>query len=681
MNFISNIKANLGGTEMLLMLDDLFQDEIKIGSQRQIFIITDGEVYERSKVIQKVDDNCSMNRIFAIGLGHGADAGFLDEIAEMTNGKSDFVFNCEELPSKIEEQLELSLSNAATDVEINIEGNDSFQVAPYPLPPLLPHVVTHIFISSSLPIGDAMLSFTPNKTEVDNVISTKCEWSDKKEQKSPIFALFAQKQLKKISQDQQKSIELSLSSGVLCKYTSYIAVSENCYNSRKDTARFYDSPCDLMDDGFSSDPHDELSDPIDPFAPQYWKDCHPPFSCSHCDSFSSAAPPPSSFNPFGSPSATAIPEPPIENKLYYENKSHPGDDLLVLSPDSKESTSHASRDPFSSAAPPPSSFNPFGSPSATAIPEPPIENKLYYENKSHPGDDLLVLSPDSKESTSHASRDPFSSAAPPPSSFNPFSSPSATAIPEPPIENKLYYENKSHPGDDLLVLSPDSKESTSHASRDPFSSAAPPAPSFNPFSSSSSSMLNAMSQFQSSCSFSSGFTNTTTLKTSPASYSHAGHSDFCGLPSSHEDPFSTKDHLESSPKEKGDAMMNDFGSSQTQDLNDDIDDHSNVWDKNASTSDVIRLQSRDGFWDLPTSFVSKSFGGSLPNIEVDLSHSPIIKKRVMSSIFALGFLEKFQKTNLNKWKHAKEKCFKWLKRINSSVDWDKIIQSCLTKIF
>ena len=559
MNFISNIKANLGGTEMLLMLDDLFQDEIKIGSQRQIFIITDGEVYERSKVIQKVDDNCSMNRIFAIGLGHGADAGFLDEIAEMTNGKSDFVFNCEELPSKIEEQLELSLSNAATDVEINIEGNDSFQVAPYPLPPLLPHVVTHIFISSSLPIGDAMLSFTPNKTEVDNVISTKCEWSDKKEQKSPIFALFAQKQLKKISQDQQKSIELSLSSGVLCKYTSYIAVSENCYNSRKDTARFYDSPCDLMDDGFSSDPHDELSDPIDPFAPQYWKDCHPPFSCSHCDSFSSAAPPPSSFNPFGSPSATAIPEPPIENKLYYENKSHPGDDLLVLSPDSKESTSHASRDPFSSAA--------------------------------------------------------------------------------------------------------------------------PPAPSFNPFSSSSSSMLNAMSQFQSSCSFSSGFTNTTTLKTSPASYSHAGHSDFCGLPSSHEDPFSTKDHLESSPKEKGDAMMNDFGSSQTQDLNDDIDDHSNVWDKNASTSDVIRLQSRDGFWDLPTSFVSKSFGGSLPNIEVDLSHSPIIKKRVMSSIFALGFLEKFQKTNLNKWKHAKEKCFKWLKRINSSVDWDKIIQSYLTKIF
>ena len=158
MNFISNIKANLGGTEMLLMLDDLFQDEIKIGSQRQIFIITDGEVYERSKVIQKVDDNCSMNRIFAIGLGHGADAGFLDEIAEMTNGKSDFVFNCEELPSKIEEQLELSLSNAATDVEINIEGNDSFQVAPYPLPPLLPSLPQSAGLS---PSGFPSLSASP----------------------------------------------------------------------------------------------------------------------------------------------------------------------------------------------------------------------------------------------------------------------------------------------------------------------------------------------------------------------------------------------------------------------------------------------------------------------------------------------------------------------------------------
>lgn len=40
-NFVQNMKANLGGTQMLKMLEELFNKNVKIGDQRQIFIITD----------------------------------------------------------------------------------------------------------------------------------------------------------------------------------------------------------------------------------------------------------------------------------------------------------------------------------------------------------------------------------------------------------------------------------------------------------------------------------------------------------------------------------------------------------------------------------------------------------------------------------------------------------------
>ena len=234
--FIDKMCANLGGTEMLSMLDELFKKEVKIGCQRQIFIIIHGEVYERQKVIQKVTENRCYNRIFAIGLGHGADTGFLEEITEITNGRSDFVFNKDELPSKVCEQLELSLLEAASETQLHIEGNDSFEAVPYPLPPLLPGVVIQLFVYSEQPVEEVMITakFKQNSDEIENVIWLKEKWtvSEVLDSKSPIYALFALNQLKRFADDEKKYVALSLSSGVMCDFTSYVAVSENSCRGR-----------------------------------------------------------------------------------------------------------------------------------------------------------------------------------------------------------------------------------------------------------------------------------------------------------------------------------------------------------------------------------------------------------------------------------------------------------------
>lgn len=229
--FIEKIDANLGGTQLLSPLTEIFKNDVQMKEQRQIFIVTDGEVEEREKVVNLIKENRFYNRFFAIGLGRGCDSGFLEEIANITNGKYDLILNEDELPTKVKEHYELTKTCPALNTELHIEGNDSFQVLPHPLPPLSPYVLQHIFVTSSSPIGDVIITAKMNNSiDIENVISLKSQLNEK----LPIFALFAQLQLKEIVCDEEKSIELSLSSGVLSKYTSYVAVSKDVYFESED---------------------------------------------------------------------------------------------------------------------------------------------------------------------------------------------------------------------------------------------------------------------------------------------------------------------------------------------------------------------------------------------------------------------------------------------------------------
>ena len=110
-------------------------------------------------------------------------------------------------------------------------------------------------------------------------------------------------------------------------------------------------------------------------------------------------------------------------------------------------------------------------------------------------------------------------------------------------------------------------------------------------------------------------------------------------------------------------------------------DPSKIWPDSCQVSDVIRLQSKDGFWDLPSSFIASKFGGEILTVPgLDLSESPIVKKRVSSTLFTLGFLKKFFGENTGKWKFAKEKGIRWLMKINSAKNWEEVVDAIIPKI-
>ena len=131
----SNLKANLGGTRIYDPLNDIYSKQNEFG-QRQIFIMTDGEVWNVSDVIELVSSHSNENRCFTIGIGRGCDAGLVEGIANSSGGKCDFVQEGDSISEKVIPQLECSLHGVLTSIEVNIEGqeNDSFQISPYPLP-------------------------------------------------------------------------------------------------------------------------------------------------------------------------------------------------------------------------------------------------------------------------------------------------------------------------------------------------------------------------------------------------------------------------------------------------------------------------------------------------------------------------------------------------------------------
>ena len=256
----SNLRANLGGTNIYSPLKDIYDQPNEHG-QRQVFIMTDGEVRDAAEVIELVSTYSNENRCFTIGIGRGCDAGLVEGIANSSSGKCDFVQEGDSISEKVIPQLESSLYGILSSVEIHLEGeeNDDFQVSPYPLPPLTCKGCCLVYLRSKKKgdkncFEDKNFLITANQDDetidipIEESIKTEIIEEDKfgcsngRNIGKSILPLFAFQLLQKyekkkdISEEEKKNaIELSISSGVLCKYTGYVGVSKKLINQYSDS--------------------------------------------------------------------------------------------------------------------------------------------------------------------------------------------------------------------------------------------------------------------------------------------------------------------------------------------------------------------------------------------------------------------------------------------------------------
>lgn len=84
-NFLDTFSANFGGTELYAPLKDA-QKLLEKAKHGRIFILTDGQVWNRDQTIQIARQSTDNIRIHTFGIGSGCDASLVEGLAKEGRG-------------------------------------------------------------------------------------------------------------------------------------------------------------------------------------------------------------------------------------------------------------------------------------------------------------------------------------------------------------------------------------------------------------------------------------------------------------------------------------------------------------------------------------------------------------------------------------------------------------------
>ncbi|KAL4467880.1 hypothetical protein ABPG74_013215 [Tetrahymena malaccensis] len=117
-SIISKYSANLGGTEIYNPLKNIFQQNRIQGYNKQIFLLTDGEVDSPEQVVKLIQKNNKFSRVHSIGFGSGADQYLINQSAIAGKGISKIVDLKCDLSEVIIDMLSLCITPTFDDFNI-----------------------------------------------------------------------------------------------------------------------------------------------------------------------------------------------------------------------------------------------------------------------------------------------------------------------------------------------------------------------------------------------------------------------------------------------------------------------------------------------------------------------------------------------------------------------------------
>ena len=107
LEIIKGMQANMGGTNISSPLKDIFENKVydDIPLARNIFLLTDGQVFNRELCINLISTNSSKFRIQAIGIGNDFDKILIERAGKLGNGSSAFVEDVNKINEVVIETL------------------------------------------------------------------------------------------------------------------------------------------------------------------------------------------------------------------------------------------------------------------------------------------------------------------------------------------------------------------------------------------------------------------------------------------------------------------------------------------------------------------------------------------------------------------------------------------------
>lgn len=267
------LAADMGGTEILPALQAVAsaaatkaQAKAPGGRPRQVFVVTDGQVSNTAGVLAFVRDDHRRagTRYFGLGIGAGASRALVKGIAEAGAGTSAFVVDGERLQRKVMAQMNRALEPGLTDVRVALSpplrlleaGGGFSPKEPRPLftgsrllyygaldPTCLAGVAEGeglIAVTGTAP-GKGKGKATGEKKGAEASIPVPLRFLADAGEGRMLQALATRAALRDLEAEAEaegeggeeakaaakaRAVALSEASGVLCKFTSYVAVAE-----------------------------------------------------------------------------------------------------------------------------------------------------------------------------------------------------------------------------------------------------------------------------------------------------------------------------------------------------------------------------------------------------------------------------------------------------------------------
>ncbi|XP_036432417.1 von Willebrand factor A domain-containing protein 5A-like [Colossoma macropomum] len=238
---VKEMEADMGGTEILQPLKHIYSQQCIPNQPRQVFMFTDGEVWNTKEVLSLVRNNAESHRCFSFGIGEGASTALITGMAQEGCGHAQFITGTDRMQPKVMQSLRYALQPAVVDIseEWTVPvGMSATRLSP-PINALFQgqRALIYAQLKGESQSSDSEGTVTVKYRLADQEVTNTLSYSLKPAENTglSIHRLAARSLIRSLEREEQNEgaekealkarvVELSVQAGVSSSHTAFIAV-------------------------------------------------------------------------------------------------------------------------------------------------------------------------------------------------------------------------------------------------------------------------------------------------------------------------------------------------------------------------------------------------------------------------------------------------------------------------
>lgn len=250
LKYLSNTDADKGGTEILPVLEDIYETRPADGFQKQIFLLTDGQISNEDEVMSLVGCHHLTSTLSTVGIGSGPNEFLIRGVARATGGSSEMIAPKERIEPKVLRLFQRIIAGRIDKLKIDF-GAAAEQAPSNPV--VYRNQGASIFARiKSGGLKNKSVKVQQYNSEGETLREWNLEIEEVNDQEMPLSKLWAREKIREIEEaggvgdgsrqhariDKRKrdeAIEMSHQYGVISRSTSFIGIEKTEDARAKDT--------------------------------------------------------------------------------------------------------------------------------------------------------------------------------------------------------------------------------------------------------------------------------------------------------------------------------------------------------------------------------------------------------------------------------------------------------------